>query len=122
MTVRDVPLAARTTQGAGAAVRFNMLGVHWQGSGRVDYRTRSLAGRWSAWQTADADTGPDALSGELRQPGWHDGNLDWTGASAGRAVPALRKRHAVARVLPLVEAEGVEAGAHAAARRACRRS
>jgi hypothetical protein len=83
MTVRDVPLAARTTQSAPAPVRFNMLGIHWQGTGGVDYRTRSLAGAWSAWRTADADTGPDALSGELTRPGWHDGNLDWTGASVG---------------------------------------
>ena len=98
-------------------LRFNMLGVHWQGTGRVDYRTRSLSGRWSTWQTADADTGPDPLSGELRTPGWHDGNLDWTGASQRRPVPAHRQRHAAARLLPLVEAEGPEAGAHAAARR-----
>src|SRR3954447_18996510 len=83
ITVRDVPLAARSTQATAVPVRFNMLGLHWQGSGRVDYRTRSLAGAWSGWRTADADTGPDPLSGELRQPGWHDGNLDWTGAAQG---------------------------------------
>ena len=98
-------------------MRFNMLGVHWQGTGRVDYRTRSLAGRWSAWQTADADTGPDRAFGRAaaarlarRQP-----RLD--GRRPGRAVPPLRQRLEAARLLPLVEAEGVAAGAHAAARR-----
>ena len=38
------------SQSAAAPIRFNMLGLHWQGSGSVDYRTRSLAGRWSAWR------------------------------------------------------------------------
>ena len=65
-----------------------MLGLHWQGSGSVEYRTRSLAGRWSAWRAADADSGPDAGSAERSGPGWHDGNLDWVGASRGRPVPA----------------------------------
>src|SRR5262245_30468723 len=75
MTVRDVPLAARTTQSVAPPGRFNMLGVHWQGEGRVDYRTRSADGLWSVWRTADADTGPDA--GEGRPSNWRDGNLDW---------------------------------------------
>src|SRR4051812_22035993 len=74
MTVRDVPLAARTLQAVSPPARFNMLGVHWQGSGRVDYRTRPAAGGWGAWRTADADTGPDAGSGEGPPSRWHDGN------------------------------------------------
>jgi gliding motility-associated-like protein len=81
MVARDVPLAARTTQAVSAPLRFNLLGLHWQGSGRVDYRTRSLAGRWSAWVTADADAGPDLGSGERRLLRWHSGNLEWTGAA-----------------------------------------
>ena len=31
---------------------------------------------WSPWVTADADVAPDSGTGR-----WHDGNLDWTGAS-----------------------------------------
>ena len=61
-----------------------MLGVHWRGSGSVEYRTRSFAGRWSAWSAADADSGPDAgLERGAATAGTHDGNLDWVGASVG---------------------------------------
>jgi hypothetical protein len=81
MVVRDVPLAARTAQAVTAPLRFNLLGLHWQGPGQVEFRTRSLAGRWSAWRLADADTGPDPGFGERGRPGWHNGNLDWTGAA-----------------------------------------
>ena len=54
LTMREVPLhgernlAATTTQ-------FDMVGLHWQGAGTVQFRTRSLAGRWSAWQRADPE-------------------------------------------------------------------
>ncbi len=83
MVVRDVPLGPRALQASTAPIRFNLLGLHWQGSGTVDYRTRSLAGRWSAWSGADADVGPDMGSPEGRPSAWRDGNLDWVGAAAG---------------------------------------
>jgi hypothetical protein len=73
-----------------------MVGVHWRGTGTVRFRTRSAAGRWSAWQTGDADTAPDRSSGENRLRSWHLGNLVWTGASRAirfrtvGAVTALR--------------------------------
>ena len=88
-----------------------MLGLHWQGSGTVDYRTRSLAGRWSAWRTADADTGPDPRSGERSSPA---GTTATSTGPAPRADVQFRhagQRHAAARLLPLVEA-----------RSACRRA
>src|SRR5262249_28150320 len=72
MIARDVPLAGRELQAAAAPIRFDMLGLHWQGPGTVAYRTRSLDGRWSAWRTADADL-------PATKPPWHFGNLDWTG-------------------------------------------
>jgi N-acetylmuramoyl-L-alanine amidase len=81
MVVRDVPLGPRSLQSAPSPIRFNLLGLHWQGTGGVDYRTRSPGGTWSPWSTADADSGPDEGSPERRQPGWQDGNLDWTGAA-----------------------------------------
>jgi hypothetical protein len=74
MVSRDVPLGGRALQAAGAPMRFDMLGLHWQGGGTVAYRTRSAEGRWSAWRTADADL-------PQTNPPWHFGNLDWTGAS-----------------------------------------
>ena len=82
MVARDVPLGPRSLQAADVPMRFNMLGIHWQGAGAVDFRTRSPAGRWSIWQAADDDSGPDPGSREAHSS-WRDGNLDWVGASAG---------------------------------------
>ena len=79
MVARDIPLGSRTLQSSRPPIRFNMLGLHWRGPGSVAFRTRSLAGRWSAWRDADADTGPDPGSPENHAAGWRDGNLDWTG-------------------------------------------
>jgi hypothetical protein len=72
LTMREVPLHAERTTAA-APPRFNMVGLHWRGSGSVLYRTRSLAGRWSTWRVADDD---DNTEGS-----WHLGNLIWTGTS-----------------------------------------
>jgi hypothetical protein len=80
MVSRDVPLGPRVLQSAAAPMRFNMIGVHWQGSGEVDYRTESVHGKWGAWIAADDDSGPDAGSSE-RSTAWRDGGLDWVGAS-----------------------------------------
>src|SRR5256885_13682205 len=72
LTMREVPLhAARTS--AAAAPRFNMVGLHWRGSGSVLYRTRSLVGGWGTWRAADDD---DNVANS-----WHLGNLIWTGTS-----------------------------------------
>jgi N-acetylmuramoyl-L-alanine amidase len=71
LIARDVPLhAARSF--ASVPPRFNMVGVHWRGSGHVAYRTRATGGRWSAWRTADTDES---------QHGWRLGNLDWVGTA-----------------------------------------
>ena len=82
MVWRDVPLGPRALQAVAPPIRFNMIGLHWQGSGSVSYRTRASSGEWRAWMTADADSGPDVGSRESH-PNWHDGNLDWAGASSG---------------------------------------
>src|SRR5438552_16496079 len=74
MVSRDVPAGARSLQAATAPIRFDMLGLHWQGPGSVAYRTRSIAGRWSAWTAADADL-------PQTKPPWHFGNLAWTGGA-----------------------------------------
>ena len=46
---RDVPLHGGRSLSAAAPTRFDMVGLHWQGSGTPLFRTRSLSGRWSAW-------------------------------------------------------------------------
>ena len=99
MRVSDVPLGRRALATARGGMNFNMLGLHWTGSGSVDYRTRRLHGAWRAWRTADAD--------ESRTGVWHDGNLEWTGASSGGqfrvrgAVRRLRSYELWSRVAPV---------------------
>jgi hypothetical protein len=72
LTMREIPLHATRTI-AGATPRFNMVGLHWRGSGAVWYRARKAAGRWGAWRRAGDD--------DRTQRGWHLGNLDWTGSA-----------------------------------------
>jgi len=62
---------------------FELVGLHWRGSGRVEYRTRSLAGRWSRWLLSnDEDALPDRGSRELGAlRGWRVGEPQWTGAA-----------------------------------------
>ena len=60
---RNVPLAGeRALASSKPPARFNLVGLHWRGPGSVQFRTRSLAGRWSAWEVADpeAEDQPDA--------------------------------------------------------------
>src|SRR5919206_2882319 len=40
---------------------FQLVGLHWRGSGMVLFRTRSLDGRWTTWHRAmpDEDDLPD---------------------------------------------------------------
>jgi hypothetical protein len=79
---RDVPLRADRSLSS-ATPRFTMVGLHWQGSGRVSFRTRSLSGTWSAWRPAapEDEDRPDRGTGEPTAPGWNVGNPYWTGPS-----------------------------------------
>jgi hypothetical protein len=82
IVARDVPLRA-AERALAAAPRFNLVGLHWQGPGTVEFRTRSVGGRWSAWRAAapEHEDRPDAWSRERTRPGWRIGNPYWTGAS-----------------------------------------
>ena len=83
LTAREVPLhGARAL--AATTPQFDLVGLHWRGPGSVQFRTRSLDGRWSAWHRADpeAEDLPDVGNAELRSTrGWRLGNPYWTGAS-----------------------------------------
>jgi N-acetylmuramoyl-L-alanine amidase len=84
ITMREVPLHGERTLAATAPARFDLVGVHWRGSGSVEFRTRSLAGRWSRWQRAapEAEDLPDAATAEARRAsGWRLGNPYWVGPS-----------------------------------------
>src|SRR5919201_1599691 len=61
--------------------RFQLVGLHWRGSGTVLFRTRSLNDRWSVWRRAvpGEDDLPDRGTEGLR--GWRIGAPFWTGGS-----------------------------------------
>lgn len=74
----------RSLAAAGPERKFTLVGVHWRGPGRVLFRTRSLAGEWSAWRRAapEEEDGPSSRSLEARdRAGWHIGNPWWVGES-----------------------------------------
>jgi len=85
VVARDVPVRpAAPERSQRAPVRFDMVGLHWRGSGTVWFRTRSLAGVWSRWQPArpEAEDLPDRGTGEATsRRGWKLGNPYWTDAS-----------------------------------------
>jgi len=83
LTVREVPLHGGRTL-AVARPEFDLVGLHWRGSGAVEFRTRSPASKWSAWRRADpeAEDLPNAGTVEARaEKGWRIGNPYWTGAA-----------------------------------------
>ena len=92
LVVRDEPVgsaparahATRPLGARNAPLRFNMVGLHWKGSGEVWFRTALERGEWSEWLPAgaEAEDGPDPGSEESeRQDGWKLGSPYWTGAA-----------------------------------------
>src|SRR3989449_5846394 len=83
LTMREVPFHGGRTLSA-ATPQFDLVGLHWRGPGTVQFRTRSLEGRWSTWQRADpeAEDLPNVGTTEARAArGWRVGNPYWTGPS-----------------------------------------
>ena len=70
---------------------FHLVGIHWRGSGSLEVRTQSAAGRWSPWRTVhegDHDA-PDRGSAEGRsRAGWRIGAPVWVGRAIGLEVRA----------------------------------
>jgi hypothetical protein len=81
---QEVPLhGGRTLAGSTHRV-FDLVGLHWRGPGSVQFRTRSLAGRWSSWRAAapESEDLPDAWTAERAAAGaWRLGNPYWVGAA-----------------------------------------
>jgi uncharacterized protein with LGFP repeats len=83
ITMREVPLRGERTL-ASVSPRFDLVGLHWRGPGSVEFRTRSVGGRWSPWRRAapEAEDVPDDATAEARAAGgWRLGNPYWTGDS-----------------------------------------
>ena len=97
LITREVPLHGERTLAAAQPERFNLVGLHWQGPGRVFFRTHAVSGRWSRWRPAapEAEDRPDPGSPELAHRGWRIGNPYWTGTADRLQV---RTRGRVARV------------------------
>jgi flagellar hook assembly protein FlgD len=112
LVVRELPVRADAVSQS-----FDLVGMHWRGSGTIRFRTRSAGGAWSGWRVAapEADDLPDPNTPEGRRSrAWHLGNPYWVGPStriqyriAGRVrrlrgyfVRALRSRPAPQVVQP----------------------
>jgi hypothetical protein len=69
---------------------FELVGLHWRGLGRVEYRTHSLAGRWSRWRLSDdEDALPDRGRETRPMRGWRVGEPQWSGPSNAIQYRAL---------------------------------
>jgi hypothetical protein len=82
LVARDLPAES------GLVVRapdsFDLVGLHWRGSGVVRFRTERTDGTWSAWHLSapESDDLPDRNTAEAkRRRGWHLGNPFWVGRS-----------------------------------------
>ena len=91
---RDVPLHPGAS--ARAQAPFDLVGLHWKGSGTVSFRTRK-DGVWSAWRAAapEQEDGPDRGARERSRAGWRIGNAYWVG---GAEALQVRRTGSVARV------------------------
>jgi hypothetical protein len=83
LEVHELPLhGERTLSAGGHMASFQLIGIHWRGSGTLDLRTQGAGGRWSPWQPVAEDEadGPDSGSPEARATrGWRLGAPVWVG-------------------------------------------
>jgi flagellar hook assembly protein FlgD len=86
VVAREVPVGpateVRETASRRAPLSFDMVGLHWRGSGSVWFRTAPSDGSWSEWQPArpEAEDLPDRRTSEgAARSGWKLGNPYWTG-------------------------------------------
>jgi hypothetical protein len=81
----ELPVAGeRTLASARTVARFNLVAIHWRGSGTVELRVRGTDGRWSEWLPAapEAEDLPDRGSAEAAaRRGWRIGSPWWVGPS-----------------------------------------
>jgi hypothetical protein len=85
LTMVELPASVAVAAGSETThERFTLVGIHWRGSGKVVFRTRSSAGGWSNWRPAapEDEDRPDSEALEAwRHSSWHVGNPWWVGSS-----------------------------------------
>jgi N-acetylmuramoyl-L-alanine amidase/FlgD Ig-like domain len=85
VSIRDVPVdAARASVARSAPRSFTMVGIHWQGTGEVWFRTAKEPGSFGLWRPAqpEEEDMPDVGSDELdARADWRIGNPWWTGTA-----------------------------------------
>jgi hypothetical protein len=90
LEVRELPVGAgaRTLSASHPARPFQLVGIHWRGSGRIELRTRPAGGVWSSWQPVlEDEDGPDPRSVERRAgSGWRLSAPVWVGAAVALEV------------------------------------
>ncbi len=93
LQVRELSLGGdRSLASTRASSPFQLAGIHWQGAGRLELRTRAPGGSWSAWQPVREEDGdaPDATSPEARAlRGWRTSAPVWVGRAVGLEVRAV---------------------------------
>jgi hypothetical protein len=98
LQVRELPLHGERSLATTAPARpFQLVGIHWQGPGRLELRIRTARG-WTSWQpvTEDVDDTPDPSSREAHaMRGWRLGTPVWVGRGEGLEVRTVgRVTHA----------------------------
>ncbi len=92
LQVRDLPLhGERSLAVSSGTDPFQLVGIHWQGPGRLELRIRTARG-WMRWQPVQEDEGdaPDAGAAEARgMRGWRLGAPVWVGRGEGLEVRAI---------------------------------
>src|SRR6476659_3072338 len=88
---RDLPLHGERALAAATGGPFQLVGIHWQGPGRLELRIRTGDGwtRWRPVQEDDSDA-PDSGTAEARQSrAWRLGAPVWVGRGEGLEVRAI---------------------------------
>ena len=91
LQVRELPLHGERTLAAATGGPFQLVGIHWQGPGRLELRTRTGDG-WTRWGPVQEDEGdaPDAGTAEARESRtWRLGAPVWVGRGDGLEVRAV---------------------------------
>jgi N-acetylmuramoyl-L-alanine amidase len=88
---RDLTLGGSRAPAGSGGRPFDLVGVHWRGSGKVELRTRTRSDDWSPWRVAapEAEDRPDRGAGERSPSGWKTGNPWWAPGSTRLEVRAI---------------------------------